>query len=43
MSHMHELGLGTSLCSHETNPFVVMKDRLRFGVKFILNENGYEP
>jgi len=23
MSHMHELGLGTSLCSHETNPFVV--------------------
>jgi len=23
MSHMHELGLGTSLCSHETNSFVV--------------------
>ena len=23
MSHMHVLGLGTSLCSHETNPFVV--------------------
>jgi len=23
MSHIHELGLGTSLCSHETNPFVV--------------------
>jgi len=23
MSHIHKLGLGTSLCSHETNPFVV--------------------
>jgi len=23
MSHIHELGLRTSLCSHETNPFVV--------------------
>jgi len=23
MSHMHELGLGTSLCSHETDSFVV--------------------
>jgi len=23
MSHMHELGLGTSPCNHETNPFVV--------------------
>jgi len=23
MSHMHELGLGTSLCSHETNSFMV--------------------
>jgi len=23
MSHIHELGLGTSLCSHETNSFVV--------------------
>ena len=23
MSHIHELGPGTSLCSHETNPFVV--------------------
>jgi len=23
MSHIHELGLGTSLCFHETNPFVV--------------------
>jgi len=23
MSHIHELGLGTLLCSHETNPFVV--------------------
>jgi len=23
MSHIHELGLGTSLYSHETNPFVV--------------------
>jgi len=23
MSHMHELGFGTSLCSHETNSFVV--------------------
>ena len=23
MSHMHELGLGTSLYSHETNSFVV--------------------
>jgi len=23
MSHMHELSLGTSLCSHETNSFVV--------------------
>jgi len=23
MSHMHELGLGTSLCFHETNSFVV--------------------
>ena len=23
MSHMHELGLGTLLCSHKTNPFVV--------------------
>jgi len=23
MSHIHELGFGTSLCSHETNSFVV--------------------
>jgi len=23
MSHIHELGPGTSLCSHETNPFMV--------------------
>ena len=23
MSHIHELGLGTSLCSHETNSFMV--------------------
>jgi len=23
MSHMHELGLGTSLCSHEIDSFVV--------------------
>jgi len=23
MSHIHELGLGTSLCSHKTNSFVV--------------------
>ena len=23
MSHMHELDLGTSMCSHETNSFVV--------------------
>jgi len=23
MSHMHELSLGTSLCSHETDSFVV--------------------
>jgi len=23
MSHIHELGLETSLCSHETNPIVV--------------------
>jgi len=23
MSHMHELSLGTPLCSHETNSFVV--------------------
>jgi len=23
MSHMHELGLETSLCSHETDSFVV--------------------